>query len=415
MNSYLRTLSKFAFPVFACFQTLSAATPVLTTIASFTGPNGSHPESGLAIGKNAVLYGTTYSGGTYGYGTVFEVTPAAGGASALTILYSFTGYADGGNPQSGVIVAPSGALYGTTEFGGTLGIGTVFELAPAANTGDSWTESVLYSFQGGNDGEFPYAGLIRGSSGVLYGVTNNGGPSGNGTVFQVVPGVSGAVSTETVLYAFAGGADGGNPEASLLMGPQGKLYGTCFAGNLGDVFELNPPAVAGGPWTKTILHSFQGGNDGANPQAGLIAGPSGVFYGTTYLGGTAGTTGHGTVYELTPPSVGGGTWTETVLHSFDPGDGLYAEGPLLIGPSGVLYGTTNGGGTDGEQSLGTVFEVIPPTVAGDPWTETVLVTFTGTNGQAPDAGLVLLGGTLYSTTHYGGPSSNDGIVFGVRL
>ncbi len=406
----------FAVSAFICFHAIShaqAATPVLTTINSFTGSNGSHSVSALTLGKGGVLFGTTYDGGVYGYGTVFELTPGTGGVFTQTMLYSFTGFADGGNPQAGLIISPNGVLYGTTEFGGALGVGTVFELTPPAVAGGAYTESVVYSFQAGTDGQFPYSGLTRGASGVLYGCTFNGGTSGDGTVFQVVPGTGGAPATETVLYSFGGNTDGGNPEGTLLMGSGGVLIGTAYSGGYGQVFELTPPVVSGGAWTKTNIHRFRGGNDGANPQAGLISDANGILYGTTYLGGTAGTTGHGTVYQLTPPAVAGGTWTEKVLHSFDLGDGLYVQSPVTLGANGVLYGTTNGGGTDGEQSQGTVFQLTPPVVAGNPWIETILVTFTGTNGQAPDAALVAYQGTLYSTTRYGGATGNDGIVFAV--
>jgi len=196
-------------------------------------------------------------------------------------------------------------------------------LALIASAGRSIaSESVLYSFAGGSDGLEPVAGLIVDQNGVLYGTTRYGGGSGCvqnagcGTVFSLTPpAIAGAVWTEAVLYSFLGGAEGASPMAGLLAGKSGVLYGTtesCGAPNAGTVFELTPPATPGGAWTEDVLYSFSGGIDGSQPVAGLIA-ESGTLYGTTEVGGASGL---GIVFALTPPAIAGGLWTESVLYSF---------------------------------------------------------------------------------------------------
>jgi uncharacterized repeat protein (TIGR03803 family) len=191
---------------------------------------------------------------------------------------------DGETPYAGLIQGSDGNFYGTTYFGGASGFGTVFKVTP------SGTETVLYSFAGGSDGEHPYAGVIQGSDGNFYGTTYQGGTSGNGTVFKLTPS-----GTETVLYSFAGGSsDGANPEAGVIQGSDGNFYGTTLQGGasgLGIVFELTP----GG--TETILHTFAGGgSDGANPSANLVQGSDGNLYGSTGAGGTS---GNGTFFKVT--------------------------------------------------------------------------------------------------------------------
>jgi uncharacterized repeat protein (TIGR03803 family) len=190
---------------------------------------------------------------------------------------------DGQTPYAGVIQGNDGNLYGTTYFGGGSGFGTVFKVTP------SGTETVLYSFAGGSDGEHPYAGVIQGSDGNFYGTTYQGGANGYGTVFKITPS-----GTETVLYSFAGGSsDGANPEAGLTQGSDGNFYGNTYlggAGNLGTVFEITPSG------TETVLHAFAGGSsDGANPSANLIQSSDGNLYGSTGAGGTS---GDGTFFKV---------------------------------------------------------------------------------------------------------------------
>src|ERR1019366_2578878 len=269
------------------------------------GTDGYYPEVGLIVDAAGNLYGTTTAGGAYNSGTGFELTPAAGGGWTETVLHNFGNGTDGATPYAGLIFDAAGNLYGTTQYGGTYGVGTVFELTPAG--GGSWTEKVLYSFNhNGADGGVPAAGLIFDAAGNLYGTTVNGGTGSNcvlgcGTVFELTPAAGGGW-TEQVLHSFNNnGADGSTPFAGLIFDAAGNLYGTTFAGGTygyGTVFELTP--AAGGGWTETVLHNFGNGTDGTAPYAGLIFDAAGNLYGTTFVGGTY---GYGTVFEVTPVSV----------------------------------------------------------------------------------------------------------------
>jgi uncharacterized repeat protein (TIGR03803 family) len=200
------------------------------------------------------------------------------------VLYSFTGGSDGGYPLAGVIRDSKGNLYGTTNGGGASYAGVVFKVDTSGN------ETVLYSFTGGSDGGYPLAGVIRDSKGNLYGTTNGGGASGAGVVFKVD-----TFGNETVLYSFTGGSDGGYPLwVVLVRDSAGNLYGTTNGGGAsgaGVVFKVN---AAG---NETVLHSFTGGADGGNPYAGVILGPEGNLYGTTAFGGE---TNAGVVFEIKP-------------------------------------------------------------------------------------------------------------------
>ena len=249
------------------------------------------------------LYGTTLGGGEFcmeygGCGVVFRVDRTGN----ETVLYNFcpNGWGkctDGAFPQAGLIRDAAGNLYGTTSGGGAHGVGTVFKLCPTG------AETVLYSFAGGADGANPFAGFIRDEAGNLYGTTTGGGPSGQGTVFKVDP-----AGSETVLYSFTGGTDGGYPEAGLIRDEKGNLYGTTFFGGLdspfcsyfcGVVFKVDTTGL------ETVLYSFTGGADGLNPGAGLMLGKGGDLYGTTAYGGAdsdpscATGIGCGVVFKLT--------------------------------------------------------------------------------------------------------------------
>src|SRR5664280_3872238 len=309
------------------------------------------------------LYGTTLEGGTYYSGTVFELTPAAGGGWTEKVLHNFNeNGTDGALPRAPLIFDAAGNLYGTTEYGGTYydsDLGTVFELTPAA--GGGWTEKVLHNFGIGRDGTDPLAGLIFDAAGNLYGTTEYGGTyydSDLGTVFELTPAAGGGW-TEKVLHNFVIGRDGTDPLAGLIFDAAGNLYGTTeYAGNYGagTVFELTP--TAGGGWTEKVLHNFNG-TDGEFPYSSLIFDGAGNLYGTTSAGGTYSSclSGYycGTVFELTPAA--GGGWTETVLHSFGNGtDGYSPSAGLIFDAAGNLYGTTPHGGT---YEGGTVFEVTP--------------------------------------------------------
>jgi uncharacterized repeat protein (TIGR03803 family) len=309
-----------------------------------------------------------------------------------------------------------------------LGTG-LFAVPMAAQTG----ETVLYAFQGGSDGENVISGLVAGSGGVLYGTTqvggggdctiywSNGAVVGCGIVFELTPPVSaGGAWTETILYAFKGGADGAFPN-SLVAGTGGILYGTALAGGKGAsagsgsgvVFQLTPPATSGAAWKESTLYSFCAQSDctdGAYPGSGLIL-LGGSLYGTTSDGGTL---SDGTVFKLTLAT---STTKEKFasIYSFKGGsDGSFPYYGVIPGKSGILYGETNsGGGTscNSGAGCGTVYQITPPAASGDPYTETVLYAFPGaTDGYNPAGILNLLSsGALLGAA--GGGTFNYGAIY----
>jgi uncharacterized repeat protein (TIGR03803 family) len=391
-----------------------AASVTETTIYSFTGLSGSNPDSGLISDKNGALYGAVSLGGASNQGAVYQLMPPSmtGGSWTQTVLYSFAGGAtDGANPYGALVFDNTGSLYGTTLAGGASNAGTIFQLKPPTVVGSPWTDTVLYSFTGGSDGGSPTGSLIFGSGINLYGTAITGGASNFGTVFELQhPTKIGGPWTYSVIYNFLGGNDGASPATGLTLGGGGKLFGTTYAGgpaNAGTVFELTSVG-SGQPWTETLLYSFTGGSDGGQPRGALVASPK-AFYGSASYGGTSNA---GTVYELTQP-VAGGPWTFTVLYSFGSGkDGAGPYGNLLL-HGGFLYGTTSFGGrfTDG-----TIYSLKPPTTGGA-WTEVLLHNFVGNNGDGaePFSGLVLSpNGSLYGTTFLGGPNG-DGTVYQLTL
>lgn len=411
LTSTLTCLSRFATAALV-FGATASAQPAVTTLHQFgRHGDGALPTSGaLVAGKNGLLYGITSSGGVApgcigGCGTIFELAPPASEDGAWTekVIYTFDGQScDASLPTGGLALGANGALYGTTTAGGGSacigGCGTVFELAPSAATGGTWTETTLYSFTGQNgDGWWPGAGLVLGPSGALYGTTVYGGNTttcfaGCGTVFELAPpAAAGGSWTESILYTFTGQSeDGPLPDAPLAIGKDGSLYGTTDYGgssNFGTVFELVPPAAAGGAWTKTVIHRFSGSpTDGAFPATGnLLIGADGTLYGTTGFGGAdcVAADGCGTVFALSPPSAPGGAWTETVIHSFagSPGDGTNPAG-LTFGKGGQLYGTTHGGGAyGGSGGYGTIFKLTPPSSPSGAWTESVQFNFNDRGGS----------------------------------
>ncbi|MGA8765098.1 MAG: choice-of-anchor tandem repeat GloVer-containing protein [Candidatus Sulfotelmatobacter sp.] len=382
---------------------------------SFSDPGGAvAPASNLISDAAGNLYGTTFYGGAFGMGMVFELSPQAGGWT-LIMLHSFNiDGVDGFFPTAGVIFDASGNLFGTTQFGGTgtcgvgLACGTVFELTPAGD--GSWTEKVLHSFIGA-DGYQVHAGVILDGAGNLYGTTANGGSFSQGTIFELSPHSNGKWALR-VLHNFTGSSDGGVPFGGVVLDAVGNLYGMTSAGGgstpqckygCGVVFQLNPAQA--GPHNGSVLHYFsRTTGDGRYPYAGLIVDAAGNLYGTTSAGGA---TNSGIVFELTP--TGSGQWQETVLHDFDAtsGDGVNPGGDLIFDASGNLYGVTLTGGSDAQ---GTAFELTPN---GSAWTETILCSFTnqGSDGYNPAATLLLdSSGNLYGTTGRGG-TADEGAVF----
>ncbi len=335
------------------------------------------------------------------------LAPGAWAASNYKILYNFTGGTDGSQPRAGILILDaSGNLYGTTNAGGASGNGTVFKLAK--NSDGSWTETVLYSFAGGTDGAAPYTGVTFDTSGNLYGTTVFGGDYSAGIVYQLVPNSDGTWA-ESVLYSFTGGTDGASPWAGVIFDATGALYGTTEGGGasgVGVVYKLTP--TSGGAWTETVLHSFTGGKDGINPLWGKLTFDAvGNLYGVAGAGGT-GNCGNwagpdcGVVFELTPQS--DGTWKEQVIFTFHGRySGFLPTGPVTFDSAGRLYGAAQGW----NGNYGNVFKLTLG--AKGKWTERVLHVFAGNqDGAYPHAGPVFdVAGHLYSTTFFGEDLNGD--------
>ena len=380
------------------------------------GDDGAGPYGSVVFDAAGNLYGTTYGGGAFKAGTIFQLTLNPKGKWTEKVLHSFGKGKEGASPYASLILDAAGNLYGTTTAGGAHNNGTVFELTPGANGG--WTEKILHSFDlNGKDGARPRAGLIFDGAGNLYGTTEWGGevgcapPNGCGTVFKLTLGTNGQW-IHTGLHSFKGNGatsrDGANPEASLIFGANGNLYGTTYAGgrSYGTVFELTPGA--NGSWTETVLYRFCTVHrcvDGAHPFAGLIFDAQGNLYGTTGGGGAYcfSSGGCGTAFQLTPGA--DGKWSENVLHSFNGNsDGSGSGGNLIFDASGNLYGTTGAG----SQNKGTVFQL---SQVNGQWTNTVLYNFENRTGANPFDGVIFdAAGNLYGTTNSGGANSG-GTVF----
>jgi uncharacterized repeat protein (TIGR03803 family) len=340
----------------------------------FNGSDGEQPEASL-IDVDGTLYGTTNYGGKYGFGTVFSITTAG----SEKVLHSFKGGADGSSPQSGLLDV-NGALYGTTSLGGGLGgsgclgygCGTVYRVSLTG------AEKVLHSFAGGADGADPKAGLTD-VNGTLYGTTAGGGSSTSGTVYSIT-----TTGSEKVLYSFAGKPDGVAPNGGL-TNVHGTLFGTTFFGGASSVGAVYSISTSG---SEKVLHSFTGG-DGGNPMGDLLD-VKGILYGTTSAGGA----GHsrGTVYSISTTGIEKVLYDFRTAHDGRDGETTYAG---LIDVKGTLYGTTDQGG--GARVDGVVYSL---NTAG---AETVLHRFSNSSdGAAPWAGLVNVKGTLYGTTLEGG-------------
>jgi uncharacterized repeat protein (TIGR03803 family) len=403
--------------------------------------DGSVPAGGVVFDAQGNLYGATTDGGPASCapiggacGTVFQLSPPAqkGGAWTETLIYRFQGKGsnDASVPNSGLIRDAAGNLYGVTAYGGTgdcvllgvqAGCGTVYELSPPTQKGGAWTETILYSFPTAKQGYVPNGNLVFDGAGNLYGATTFGGGKGTtcdefyqycGSVFKLSPPkTKGGKWTEKVLYGFASGTDGANPNGGLVLDSKDDIYGTtfgggnesvpCGTGGCGTVFELKPPATKGGAWTEKVLHRFKRDtSDGGNPMAGIRLDGLGSLYGATLNGGPG---QYGTVFSLEPPSKRGGAWVETVLHGFN-GDqqGAGPAARLIFDAHGVLYGTT--ALATNTTAQGNVFRMMPPTQKGGRWGFNVLYTFKGHSDSAyPAADLVFgTGGRIFSTAREGG-------------
>jgi uncharacterized repeat protein (TIGR03803 family) len=318
--------------------------------------DGALPYGGMVLDKRGNLYGTTYTGGVNGTGTVWELM-YSNKKYAEKVLHSFgpVGGLDGKYPLAGLAIDTMNHLYGTTYYGGAhLFYGTVFKLS---RTAGHWKETIVHSFSNNGDGYYPYGGVMLDSLGNLYGTTSLGGSRDGGTVYELKK--AGKGWTESLLYSFCSASscnDGVKPYfVNLVTGNAGNIYGTTVGGGLhqgGVVFELSPGKSGG--YSESVLYAFcaqNGCSDGTLPSGGVVFDAEGNLYGTTAYGGSGG----GVVYELSPTS--GGGWTETVIHSFTGAtDGAYPSGNLLLDALGSAYGMGEIGGLYG---FGVVFEVTP--------------------------------------------------------
>jgi len=318
------------------------------------GAGGLQPATQMLAGANGVFYGTTLSGGANSAGVIYALAPPATGQTlwSETVLYDAAS-ADGA-PDGNLAFDGKGGLIGTHSGAANGTPGSVFDLTPPAAGGTTWTYAPIYTFQGGDDGATPNGGLVADKSGNFYGTTQGGGSNGVGTIFKLSPPATGQTAwTKTILYDFS--PDYGVAPSSPLLFVGSVLYGEAGIGspnNLGEVFSLTPPAKGKTAWTIAVLCGFAGSN-GSSPTGGLVANSAGVLYGVTAQGG--GTTNYGTVFSLTPPAAKGDDWTQTVLHSFASKDGSMPT-PLTLDPSGTLYGMTTGGYS---KNYGSAYRLIP--------------------------------------------------------
>jgi uncharacterized repeat protein (TIGR03803 family) len=348
-----------------------------TDVADFNGSNGENPLAGLYRDSSGNLWGTTYNGGTYGYGTIYKI---AAGTNTITNIFNFNG-TDGRGPWENLIADSSDNLYGTTSEGGAYGYGEVYKITAGTNT---VTTLASFNFTNGNS---PQEGLVLDSSGNLWGTANTGGANNDGGVFKIST-AGGAIS----LVASFNSSTGANPIGGLVIDSSGNVYGITNAagsGAGGTIYE-----ISSGGSSINVLASFTS-TSGYGPYGALVRDSNGNLYGTTTSGGA---NSDGTVYELTS---GGNTITP--LASFNGTEGSQPRGSLLMDSGGNLYGTTYAGGANGD---GTAFELVNGT-----GTIAMLASFNGTTGNEPWDNLTMdSSGNLYGTTWSGGANS-DGNIF----
>jgi uncharacterized repeat protein (TIGR03803 family) len=383
----------------------ASAAPTFRVVRNFKcNPGECFPYGGLALGPSGDLYGTTPGGGAAN-GSIFQLTPSSGDHWAYSLLYTLT-IKQGSSLVSSLTLDTSGSLYGTSNNGGTYDFGTVFELSPDPATGAAWTLTVVHSFDPfANDGSGPWDKIILDKAGNLYGTTRDMGANGGGIAFKLKPGTGGEW-TEAILHNFpATKDDGGQSYAELIEDGTGSLYGTTSGGGNGDgvVFKLTHTASG---WKETLLHSFHG-PDGSTPITGLVFDAKGNLYGTTQEGGA---NGEGTVFKLTPAA--GGRWTHTILYDFPQfQNGAGPVSTLAFDKAGNLYGTAAGGIETCSGGCGVVYKLSPS--ANGKWTYSVLHRFTDKNDGAEPNGAVVFDKTgkhLYGTAIFGG-TYNQGVVY----
>jgi uncharacterized repeat protein (TIGR03803 family) len=323
---------------------------------SFTsGADGAQPYGGVTLDAQGALYGATVTGGTGmacegGCGVVYKLSRTGNGWSQ-DVLYNFTGGEDGSGPGAGLTFDGAGNLYGMTPTGGAFGLGVIYQLSPGPNA--AWAQSVVHTFTGGKDGATGSAGRLLLDGGNLYGVATVGGAHGKGTAFRLSPGPGGRWKFKT-LHAFKGSPGAGLPYGALIRDAAGNLYGTTYydgAYGYGTAYRLSPGS--GDEWRERVLYSFRNGSFGGYPIGHLNLDASGNLYGTTSEGGFPGCS-CGTIFKLTPAGDG---WQTSVVHQFRGApDGKYAYNGMVAGPGGTFYGSTVHGGAEDD---GVVYEFKP--------------------------------------------------------
>lgn len=405
----LLTLTMLALASVAVFAASGKQSGTLTVLHTFSGAEGAFPLASLTPDAAGNLYGTTQIGGTYGSGVVFQLAPTSDGGWRYSVLHEFTGGDDGGQPLGSLVFDAEGNAYGTAAAGGANGVGLVFKLSPPRLAFDApWTESVLYSFQGGSDGELPFGNVVFDAAGNLYGTTSRGGAghvgcfqAGCGTIYELSPTASGQWQ-ETQLHAFTDNfGEGAEPRAGLVFDGAGNLYGTTNSGGnndvcntfnsdgCGTVFELAQNSQ--GQWRLTSFDFDL--SDGGRPQAAVTLDGKGNLFGTTTIGGAF---NGGTVFSLTQES---GQWKPGHSYSFAQANSQ-PSGNLVVDGAGNLYGTTYQGGAN---VWGSVFQLVP---RANGWAEQTLYSFpvSGTRtGAYPSDGVLMDGsGNLFLTASEGG-------------
>jgi uncharacterized repeat protein (TIGR03803 family) len=390
--------------LFCIGATVPALAQTLTTLVTFNGSNGANPQFGALVqGRNGTLYGTTFYGGAYNQGTVFELTTSG----ELTTIYNFCAQnacKDGANPQSGLVLGPNGNLYGTTNGGGNYNLGTVFEITPITTLGRLTTLYNFCSLPLCGDGEGPTDSLILGPDGNLYGTTWGGGEAGffNGTVFRLTP-----AGQLTTLYQFCTSnngqwcLDGANPEGGLTYAKDGNYYGMTSSGGTSDagvIYRVSPS----GQFSTVYSFCTTKPCTNANPGATLMQSASGSQYGTSFDGNL-----YGTIFEFR-----NGVGVKT-LYNFcqlsECADGYGPSGTLVRGTDGNFYGTTTSGGVHPcNGSCGTLFQITPTGAL------TTLYRFCSlancADGKSPEGSLMqATDGNFYGVTYSGGDFSGGGV------
>ncbi len=402
--------SLFAAPIIARAQ----GTPSLTPLYSFPANGsaaGTHPFANLALGSDGNYYGTTSTGGANGSGTVFKMTPAG----ALTTIYTFSSKyggangaaanSDGANPNAGLVIASNGLLYGTTSSGGTAGEGTVFSLTTAGAL------TTLYNFDGGTDGSYPKAPLVADAGGNLFGTTEYGGLNGTGTIFKITQ--AGALTTMRPFNPISDGSNGytgAYPVAALVVDASDNLYGTTPYGGTNNCGTLFKETVSN---SFSVLHTFSRSDntntDGAAPEAALTLAADGSLYGTAEYGGQD---NYGSLFKFTKAGVFTPLYNFSEAVGYSNPDGAFPTGSLLASANGDFYGTASRGGDDG---AGTVFQLTPAGVLTALHSFSDDSSGANTDGAYPSGSLTAAPtGQIYGTTAQGG-ASNDGTTFALSL